>query len=269
MYLVDTHCHLDAAFQEGKLEGYVTRAQLQQVKQLISVGTQPTDWPIHKAIHEAYKQHIFYTVGLHPSYVNADTLASLETIGSFFEATSPPKGLGECGLDYHYLDPDPSLAKLQQSLQDQALKKQLDLAMDYACPVVVHCRKAFKDCLRLLDESKIPPSQVVFHCFSEGKNEMEALLQRGYRASFTGIITYKNAEAIREAALLQGLDKLILETDAPWLAPVPKRGEANEPAYLSYIANYAAPLFGVSLDTLMAVTTYNAQSFFRLPQLRR
>lgn len=267
MYLVDTHCHLDTFYKEHTLDQYVSNARLHQVKQVISVGTHPGDWGIHKTIHEAYGSQILYAVGLHPSYVSGDTITSIEHLGSFFEASLPPQALGECGLDYYRLDPDPEISNLEQTLQHKAFRQQLALAKRYACPIIVHCRKAFKDCLHLLDESRISPSQVIFHCFSEGKEEMEALLKKGYRASFTGIITYKNAEAIRQAALLQGLDKLILETDAPWLAPVPKRGKTNEPAYLLYTADYAAQLFQVSLDTLMAVTTQNAQNFFQLPSL--
>ncbi len=267
MHLVDTHCHLDVYHQKGILDLYLSKARLHQVKQLISVGTQPGDWGVHQAIHQAYGQEILYTVGLHPSYVSLDTITSIESLGSFSESSLPPQALGECGLDYYRLDPDPETLKLEKALQHKAFSLQLALAKQYACPLIVHCRKAFKDCLHLLDESRIPPSQVIFHCFSEGKDELEALLKKGYRASFTGIITYKNAEAIRQAALLQGLDKLILETDAPWLAPVPKRGETNEPAYLLYTADYAAKLFDVSLETLMAATTHNAQNFFQLPNL--
>lgn len=267
MYLVDTHCHLDTYYIEGTLGCYLSKARLHQVKQCITVGTHPGDWEVHQAIHKAYGPQALYTVGLHPSYVRVDTISKIEHLGSFFEASSPPQALGECGLDYSRLDSDPEKAKLEQALQHTAFKAQLALAKHYACPVIVHCRRAFPDCLQLLDESRIPSSQVIFHCFSEGKEEIEALLKRGYRASFTGIITYKNAETIRQAALLQGLDTLILETDAPWLAPVPKRGEVNEPAYLLHTANYAAKLFDVSLDTLMAATTHNAQSFFQLPNL--
>ncbi len=267
MYLVDTHCHLDTYYKEDILDGYLSKARLHQVKQAITVGTHPGDWEVHQAIHKTYGNQVLYTVGLHPSYVSVDTIRSIERLESFFESPLAPQALGECGLDYSRLDSDQEKIKLAQALQHTAFSQQLALAKQYDCPIIVHCRQAFKDCLQLLDESRISPVQVIFHCFSEGKEEMEALLQRGYRASFTGIITYKNAEAIRQAALLQGLDKLILETDAPWLAPVPKRGETNEPAYLLHTANYAAKLFDVSLDTLTAATTHNAQNFFQLPSL--
>lgn len=266
MYLIDTHCHLDH-YSSSELKEAIARAHSNGVKQIIIVGTKPEDWLINRAIHLEYGNRILYTVGLHPCYVNETTLKTIETLPSFFQEAHPPIALGECGLDYYHLDKDFETAKLQKTLQRQAFQQQLALAKDWNCPIIIHCRQAFRECVDLIVESLVAPERIIFHCFSEGPETMQELLSRGYRASFTGIVSYKNAVAIREAALLQGLDKLILETDAPWLAPMPKRGEVNEPAYLLHTANYAARLFDVSLDRLMSITTQNAQSFFLLPSL--
>lgn len=266
MYLIDTHCHLDA-YSPAELKERVSMAQSSGVRQMITVGTHPKDWLKHKAVHLEYGRCILYTAGLHPSYVNTETIKAIDTLPSWFEGAHAPVALGECGLDYHHLDADPTIAASQKILQREAFMQQLALAKRFDWPVIIHCRQAFRECIELIAASNVSAKRILFHCFSEGLEAMRELLVRGYRASFTGILTYKNAVGVREAALLQGLDTLILETDAPWLAPVPKRGEPNQPAYLSHTAAYAANLFGVPLEKLIALTTQNAQSFFSLPSL--
>jgi TatD DNase family protein len=138
------------------------------------------------------------------------------------------------------------------------------IAARLGCPVVVHSRGAFRECVEMIDAARFDWRRVVFHCFSEGPAEMAELTRRGGRGSFTGIITYKTAGAVREAALAQGLDRLMLETDAPYLAPLPHRGKPNEPAYLRHTADFCAGIFGVSAAELAEVTTANAREFFGL-----
>ncbi|MES1167137.1 MAG: TatD family hydrolase, partial [Pseudomonadota bacterium] len=140
---------------------------------------------------------------------------------------------------------------------------QLVLAKRLGCPVVIHSRGAFRECVEMIDASEIDWARVVFHCFTEGVEEIGELTRRGGFGSFTGIITYKNADAIRAAAKAQGLSRLMIETDAPYLTPVPQRGKPNEPAFLRHTAEYAAAeVFGVGYDELAAVTTANARKFF-------
>ena len=128
--------------------------------------------------------------------------------------------------------------------------------------MVIHSRGAFRECVETIDASGVDWNRVVFHCFSEGEPEIRELEKRGGRGSFTGILTYKNADAVRAAAKAQGLRRLMIETDAPFLAPVPHRGKPNEPAYLRHTAEYAAGMFGVSLEELASATTAAARAFY-------
>lgn len=174
-----------------------------------------------------------------------------------------PVALGECGLDrYHLPQNDPAAADRIFGWQRDAFVAQLALARTLACPVVVHSRGAFAECVAMIDASGVDWTRVVFHCFAEGEAEMRELQDRGGYGSFTGILTYKSAEAVRAAARAQGLERLMLETDAPYLTPMPHRGKPNEPAFLRHTAEFAAGLFGVSEADLAAITTATARRFF-------
>jgi TatD DNase family protein len=203
-------------------------------------------------------------VGIHPCSVGEGWEAAASGIARFWDdgAGDHPVALGECGLDRFHLPKEPGAAERALGLQRAAFEAQLALARRLGCPVVVHSRSAFRECVEMIDASGVDWGRVVFHCFSEGEAEILELTRRGARGSFTGILTYKNADAVRAAAKAQGLARLMIETDAPYLAPVPHRGKPNEPAYLRHTAEYAAALFGVTLDELAAVTTANARAFF-------
>ncbi len=180
-----------------------------------------------------------------------------------FRAVPMPVALGECGLDRFHLPKETAEAEKIFAWQRAAFAAQLTLARDLACPLIVHSRGAFRESVEMIDASGVDWTRVVFHCFSEGPAEIAELNRRGGRGSFTGILTYKSAAPVRDAAKAQGLAHLMVETDAPWLAPVPHRGKPNEPAYVRHTAEFAAQeIFGVSLDEFAAVTTANAKVFF-------
>ena len=138
------------------------------------------------------------------------------------------------------------------------------LACELDCPVIIHSRNAFKDSVRMIDESQIEWSRIVFHCFSYGSDQIAQINQRGGRASFTGIVTYKNAPDLREALRTQGIERLMLETDCPYLSPEPHRGKPNEPAFLTHIGQRCAETMAISIDELGARTTANTRAFFNL-----
>ena len=180
-------------------------------------------------------------------------------------APAVPVALGECGLDrYHLPKDDAAAAGRIFGWQQEAFRSQLALARRLDVPVVVHSRGAFRECVELIDASGVAWERVVFHCFVEGEAEMRALMERGGYGSFTGVLTYKSAEIVRAAARVQGLDRFMVETDAPYLTPMPHRGKPNEPAYVRHTAEFAAQLFGVSPEELAARTTATARRFFRL-----
>jgi TatD DNase family protein len=262
MNIVDTHTHLDAVFRAGGLPGLVQRARETGVTWMIAVGTAPDDWDLYRDIVRSNRDCIRHTIGIHPCSVDEGWETSVSAIPGFWDGDCAPVALGECGLDRFHLPKEPDAAERVFARQKAAFTAQLEIARRLGCAVVIHSRGAFRECVDAIDASGVDWNRVVFHCFSEGEAEILELSRRGGRGSFTGILTYKNADAVRAAAKAQGLGRLMIETDAPFLAPAPHRGKPNEPAYLRHTAEYAAGLFGVGLDELAASTTATARAFF-------
>ena len=264
MSLFDSHCHLDRFFHEGILDQVLSRAEVAGVNRMVAIGTEPNDWSIYSELAKTYSKTIAYTVGLHPNEVGSEWEKNLENVKSLLFSDPAPVAIGEIGLDYFRLPKKESKAGLLKDLQKIAFANQLNIAREAELPVVIHCRESFEDCITMIDESAIDWNKVVFHCFSEGPTELKQLCERGGRASFTGIITYGNAEKVREAAIAQGLDALMLETDCPYLSPEPLRGKPNEPAHLLHTAVFCADLFNTDLKTLSTLTSDNAHAFYGL-----
>ncbi len=276
MGLIDTHTHLEGFAQRGELPAMLARARAAGVEAMIAIGTDTDDWPLYRDMANVHGGYVHHTVGLHPCSVAEDWAERVALLADFWGGrglpsheernTGNPVALGECGLDrFHLPKDDPTAAERIFGWQKAALATQLDLAKSLGCPVVVHSRGAFRECVELIDASGVDWTRVVFHCFTEGEAEMAELVRRGGFGSFTGIVTYKSAGPMRAAAKLQGLDRLMVETDAPYLSPVPHRGKPNEPAYVWHTAEYLArEVFGVTAETLAAVTTANAKRFFSI-----
>jgi len=264
MNLVDTHTHLDAAARAGGLPGLLQRARDSGVAWMIAIGTAPDDWELNRGLARDHHECIRYTVGLHPCSVDGAWEAAVAGLARFWEAAGndAPVALGECGLDRFHLPKEPGEAARLFALQRAAFEAQLAVARRVGCAVVVHSRDAFRECVETIDGSGVDWARVVFHCFSEGEREILELASRGGRGSFTGILTYRKADAVRAAAKAQGLGRLMIETDAPYLSPAPHRGKPNEPAYLRLTAECAAGVLGVSLDELASATTATARAFF-------
>jgi TatD DNase family protein len=263
--LIDSHCHLAGFAREGLLPGVLDRANEQEIVQMIAIGTEPSDWRMNRDIAAEYTGRIFYTAGLHPCDIDEEWESALTQLGPLFIPPNPPVALGEMGLDHFHLPKDPVEAGKAILRQEEAFSRQLELALQLDCPVVIHSRDCFGDTVRVIDESGVDWEKIVFHCFTYGPEEMRVLLDRGGRASFTGIATYKNAGKIREAARLQGVEKLMVETDAPYLTPEPVRKEKNEPAKVYHTAELLARELQMPLETFAARTTANARAFFNLP----
>lgn len=264
MELIDSHCHLKSFQDKGELEPILTRAAKAGVQRFISVGTSTEDWMTYRELSAQYPGIIDYTVGLHPCHVEADWSDSVSQISTFFIPPHLPVALGEIGLDYFHLPKDPVEAGETMIHQEHAFRQQLLLALELDCPVVIHSRNAFDDTVRMIDESGVNWHKVVFHCFSYGPKEIRQINERGGRGSFTGIVTYKNAPDVRDALRVQGIDRLMLETDCPYLTPEPHRGKPNEPAYIPPIAVRSAEALAVSVDELARRTTENVKAFFGL-----
>lgn len=260
--MIDCHCHLDTFVRSGEINEIVSRAESAGVTRLITAGTHLEDWEIYRELAETFPQKIFYTAGLHPTEVGNDFENQLSALEPFFEKNPRPVAVGEIGLDRHWLPADPEEARRIFDRQKVAFAYQLGLAKRVALPVVVHARDAFRETVELIDGSGVDWRRVDFHCFAEDEAQIREINLRGGRASFTGTLTYKNAENVRRAALEQGLSRLMLETDCPYLAPAKLRGKRNEPAYMRLTAEFAAELFGVPAEEIFKKTDANTCEFF-------
>lgn len=262
MELIDSHCHLQSFARKGQLNDILARSEQAKVGRMIAVGTSIEDWACYRNLAKAHPHQIYWTVGLHPCHVEEDWRDQGSAIAVWFADDCLPVALGEIGLDHFHLPKSPDEAETVKCRQREAFALQLSIAYQLDCPVIIHSRNAFHECVAMIDDSGVNWEKVVFHCFSECVAEVELLNERGGRASFTGIVTYKNAEKVRQAMLAQGIERLMIETDAPYLAPVPYRGEICEPAYVRHTAEVCAGLFEISIDSFAEQTTANAQEFF-------
>lgn len=262
MEFIDTHCHLEAFVRRGELDAVLARASQADVSRMIAIGTSIKDWPLYLNLARKYRHRIFHTVGLHPTSVEEDWNDQVTQIAPHFADDPAPVALGEIGLDHFHLPQFPDEAAEVRQRQEAAFIRQLELALQFDCPVVIHSRNAFGRTVELIDEAGLDWGKVVFHCFAEDAAGMRALTERGGRGSFTGIVTYPKSGDIREAVRAQDLDSLMIETDAPYLAPQAHRGKGNEPAFLRDTGEYLAGLFGLPLEEFAAQTTLNAETFF-------
>lgn len=269
MSLIDTHTHLETFARKGGdvLASILSRAREADVGSMITIGTSPDDWDLYRGLarEHAATGLVRYTVGLHPCSVDGAWDTAVAQVEGFWQGAVKPVALGEIGLDRFHLPKDPAEAEKIFAWQRDAFAEGLRITKRLGCPVVIHSRGAFKECVEMIDASGVDWKKVVFHCFTEGVAEMEELMKRGGYGSFTGILTYKSAENVRAAAKAQGLERFMLETDAPYLTPMPHRGKPNEPGYVRHTAEYAAAeVFGISYDELAKASTAKAREFFGL-----
>ena len=257
--LIDTHCHLTARPLRDQTESVIADAGTAGVSRMITVACVPDE--IDPALTLA-RQHpqLRIAVGLHPHEASRADGALLARIARTWPLPAVV-AVGEIGLDYHY---DLSPRQVQQTV----LRQQLDLAQEADLPVIIHCRDAHDDLVNILREHGYDRRRVVFHCFSGTPAQAAEIRDHGWRTSFTGIITFKNADDPRRACSETPLDQLMFETDAPYLSPEPVRHERpNRPANLPHTVRFAADLLGMSFADLAAATTANAAEFFGLETL--
>ena len=244
------------------LEEILSRAKENGVSRMAAIGTSSEDWNLYEGLSKQFKGIIYYSVGLHPCYVDENFEQEIEKLEIFLKSDNEPIALGEMGLDYFHLPKQESQGSRIRELQKIAFVRQLEFARKYELPIVVHSRNAFKDCIEIIEQSKVDWKKVLFHCFSEGVDEIVELNKLGGRASFTGILTYKKNDFLREAVKAQGMEKIILETDSPYLAPEPKRGKENEPSNLALIGDYASGIFDVKKEDLALQSFLNTNQFY-------
>lgn len=264
--MIDSHCHLVAPQFDDDRGAVIDRAFAAGVTSMICIGDTIKESKDGLLLAEKY-DHIFCTVGVHPHESgkwSLDTLASeratrddnlVAQLRRLVASSKKVKAIGEIGLDYHY-DFSP------RDVQRSAFREQLALAKELKMPAVVHCREAVEDIWSIVDDIK--PPNLVIHCCTEKWGDVKRFVDKGYLLSFTGIATYPKSDDIRNTIRQCPFDQLMVETDAPFLAPVPHRGKRNEPGFVIEVAKCVAEIKGVSLEEVDQVTTENAVRFFEL-----
>lgn len=260
--LIDSHCHLDRldlSAHGGSLDAALAAARVRGVGHFLCIGISADNAAAVKALSERYAD-VDCTVGVHPLDLQPGVAPALDWL--LAELNHPHVvAIGETGLDYHY---EPEAAELQR----QAFRLHLQAAQLTGKPVIVHTREARADTLALLREAALPQAGVL-HCFTEDWPMAKAALDLGFYISLSGIVTFRNADALRDVARQVPADRLLIETDAPYLAPIPHRGKPNLPEYVRDVAEFLAPLRGVDVDTLAEQTTQNFQRLFPLARVNR
>jgi TatD DNase family protein len=249
--LVDSHCHLDFDEFRDRVPEILAEMSAAGVEYALCISVTLSEFPRVRALAEAHSR-LFATVGVHPDYPDAGEVA----IDELVRLAGHPKvvAIGETGLDYYRLSGDPSW-------QRERFRAHIRAARVCQMPLVIHTRSAGEDTLRLMREEGAAAVGGVMHCFTETLEVARAAVDMGFLISFSGIVTFRNAGPIREVAKALPLERILVETDSPYLAPVPHRGKLNRPAYVRYVAEEIARLRGLSLEEVAAATTRN---FFRL-----
>ncbi len=257
MILVDSHCHLNFEPLHASLDTVLANARDNGVGYMLCVSVTLETFPEIRAI-TAQHSHIYASVGVHPNEREGHDPTAAELVALADDARVV--AIGETGLDYYRSkeDTDGDLG-----WQQQRFRNHIQAARSARKPLIVHTREAADDTLRLMREERAGEASGVMHCFTESWEVASQALDLGFYISLSGIVTFRNAEALREVARKVPPDRLLIETDSPYLAPIPHRGKSNEPAFVRHVAECVADLRGVSLEALADLTTRNFFNLFR------
>lgn len=257
MQLIDSHVHINFDVFQSDLDGVRQRWREAGVTYLVHSCVEPAEFSGIQAIAQQFPE-LFFAVGLHPLDADKWTDAGADEILSLAGLDPKVVAIGETGLDFYKAN--------NQAIQEAAFVAQLDIARKLDLPVIIHCRDAAARMRELLQKIWNLSGAVkgVMHCWGGNPEETQWFLDLGLYISFSGIVTFKGATQIQESARMVPLERLLIETDCPFLAPVPKRGKRNEPAYVRYVAEQVASLRGVSLEAIAHHTTQNACQLFGL-----
>jgi len=251
--MIDSHCHLTDPRLGDQLAGVIARARVAGVSMLITIGTSPDDSAAAIAVAEKYPDVVRAVVGVHPNHCGEVEVEALSRIKDL--AQHPlVVAVGEMGLDYFHNHAD-------RKRQRVFFERQLSIAVDAKKPVVIHSREAIKDALQVV--KTFGPVRAVFHCFTGTLDEAHAIVEAGHYVGFTGPITYKNNDALRETVRVVPSDRILIETDAPYLSPEPVRSHKTcEPAFVAHTLAQLALIRGILLHEADAMTTQNTRAFY-------
>lgn len=252
--IVDSHCHLDFPDFDGELPDLIARARAAGVTRMVTICTRLRHEPRVRAIAEAF-DGVFYAAGTHPMSAAEEPMAS---VAELVALAAHPKfvGIGESGLDYHY-------TAETKAVQQQSLRLHIEAAQETGLPLIIHARAADDDVARILAEGLAKRHYTcVMHCFSSGPDLATAALEMGFYLSMSGIATFPKSGDLRAIFAAAPLNRILLETDSPYLAPMPHRGKRNEPAYTAFTAKTGAQVFGVSEAEFATATSANFDRLF-------
>ena len=254
--LVDSHCHLDFDEFRDRIPEVLAEMAGAGVSHALCISVTLTDFPRVRALAEAH-DNLFATVGIHPDYSDAGAVTASELVA----LADHPRvlAIGETGLDYYRLQGD-------LEWQRERFRTHIRAARECGKPLVVHTRAAAEDTLRIMREERARDVGGVMHCFTETLAVANAAVEMGFLISFSGIVTFKSAGDVRETARALPPDRILVETDAPYLAPVPHRGKLNQPAFVRFVAEEVARVRETDFATISAATTTNFRALFKPPQ---
>ncbi len=253
--MIDSHCHLAAKEFQHDMEDVLSRAKAAGVDRMVVIADTIEEAERGIVLARSHEE-LFCTVGVHPHGAKDWSEDFSGKILQLVRSTNKVKAIGEIGLDYHYNFSDPDTQRI-------VFRRQVELSKQLLLPCVVHCREAAEDVWSIVEACD--PIRIVLHCCTERFEDVERFLMRGDSLSFTGMATYKNADVIRETIERTPIERIMIETDAPYLAPVPHRGKRNEPSYVAEVAKAIAQIKGLSFEEVDRATTRNAVEFFQLP----
>ncbi len=270
MLLIDTHVHIKFPQYDTDRDEMMLRAFDSGVQTMLHACCNTDEIEPLITLAEHYSEpDLYIAFGVHPTEIETWTETSAETIrNAVRKELSKPKSklraIGESGLDYYHVkDPD------GQKLQREIFNTQIDIAQEFSLPLIVHTRDAWEDTLKIIqDRYKANPDgrSGVLHCYTGDAVFAQACIDRGFYVSWSGVVSFKNSPLLREAAKALPLERTLIETDCPYLAPQAKRGQRNEPSYVHYVAETLADVYGLSKEEICATTTANAQKLFRFSQ---
>jgi TatD DNase family protein len=257
--LIDTHCHLTFDELAGDIDAVVARSRAAGVTGWVTVGTDPQE--NRKAVELAERfENMYAAVAIHPHDTGAVTAKTIEELRRLVQHDEVV-AVGETGLDYHY-----NLSRHED--QFRVFVEHLKIAAEFNLPVIIHCRQAFEDTMSILQQHGGDVKRIVFHCFSGSAEQARIVLDEGFYISFTGVVTFKNADQTRRAAAVVPLDRLMVETDCPYMSPEPMRKQkVNEPALMLHTAKCIAELKGMVLADFAQAVTATSKAFFGLPSV--
>lgn len=254
MTLIDSHCHLDFPDLVEDRAGVLQRAREAGVGLMVTISTLVSKFETYKTLSETYPE-VLFTVGTHPHNAAQEPDTKVETL---VELSRHPRciAIGEAGLDYHY-------DKSPRDVQKRVFRTHIAAARETGLPLIIHAREADEDMIAILSEEyEKGPFKAVLHCFSSGEALARRGLELGFLISMSGIITFRNSDELRRIAGFIPMESLLVETDAPYLAPIPFRGKRNEPAYVAHTARVLAEVKGVSPQVMAETTTANVLRYF-------